>query len=106
MPPGVGYSTDIDDDQMLKFSKTHKNGERTEVQADKIGTQATGGNEWLANVKDPRGSQRLGRFGSKSEARKEMKQWMKDHPKGVPGSGRGVSGTSGGIPGMDGNGLF
>lgn len=95
-----GYTIDVDGEQMLKYSKTHKNGERTEVQADNIG------DEWLANVSDPRGNKRLGRFGSKGEAKKSMKGWMKSHKKGIPGSGKDITGASGGIPGMDGNGLF
>lgn len=101
-----GYDLDIDDSQMLKYLKRHKNGDITEIQADKIGTGATGGTEWLVNVKDPNGNQRLGRFPTKSDAKREMKQWMGDHPKGVPGSQKGISGAGGGIPGMNGNGLF
>lgn len=98
-----GFNLDVDDDQMLKFSKRHKNGEITEIQADNI---ATSGSEWLVNVKDPNGGERLGRFGTKKEAKRAMKQWMNDNPKGVPASGRDISVAGGGIPGMNGNGLF
>lgn len=101
-----GYTIDVDDSQMLKYSKRHGNGDKTEVQADLVGTEASGGTSWLVNVKDPNGNQRLGKFGTKKQAKSKMKQWMNSHKKGVPGRGKGISGGSGGIPGMDGNGLF
>lgn len=101
-----GYTVDFDDSAMLQYSKQHKNGEETKIKADKVGTQATGGTEWLVNVKDPRKNLRLGRYSTKKDAKKAMKKWMRNNKKGVPGSGKDIFGGSGGIPGMGGSGLF
>lgn len=103
-----GFTVDVDDSETLRFSKTHKNGERTEAQADIVSSAKTSGPEqWRAMVNDPNGSVTLGtNFRSKSEARNAMKQWMKDNPKGVPSTDKGVLGMGGGIPGIDGGSIF
>lgn len=102
-----GYNLDLDDSETLRFVKSHKNGERTEVQADIVSSaQSPGPEQWRALVRDPRGNQQIGTFSSKTEAKRAMKQWISDNPKGVPASGKDISGAGGGIPGMNGNGLF
>lgn len=111
----VGYSIDVDSSDTLRYSKFHKNGEKTEVQADIVSSAKTKGREqWRAYVTDPNGKKTLGTgFASKKEAKNAMTTWMENHPKGVPASGKGVTGLGGGIPGQDtgipgndGNGLF
>jgi len=81
------YSKVLDDRNGLVYEKTHDNGDVTKVQADKVGTQATGGTEWLVNIKDPNGSIRIGRFDTKAEAQSRMTTWMNNHPKGVQKQG-------------------
>lgn len=97
-----GYSIDADTGDLLKYSKQHKNGERTEIEVSK----QIPGEDWEVNVTDPNGNKTLGSFGTKTEARERATSWMRKHPKGVPGSSKDVSGLGGGIPGMDNNGLF
>lgn len=110
-----GYTVDVDDSETLRYSKRHKNNERTEVQADIVSSARSSGPErWRAYIKDPNGKETLGKnFSSKGAARKAMKRWMKDNPKGIPASGKGISGAGNaipgqdsGVPGYDGNGLF
>lgn len=97
-----GYTKDGDSSDLLKYSKRHKNGDRTDIEVNgKIP-----GEEWEVNVTDPNGNKSLGRFGTKAEARKRATSWMRKHPKGVPGSKKDVSGFGGGIPGTDGDSLF
>lgn len=109
-----GYSVDVDDSETLRYSKFHKNGEKTEVQADIVSSAKSSGPEkWRTYVDDPNGRVDLGKFRSKRKAKSEMKSWMRGHEKGVPASDKRISGGSGGIPGQDsgvpgydGNGLF
>lgn len=102
-----GYTKDVDAGDTLRYSKFHKNGDRTEIQADILSSAKTAGPEkWRVNVRDPNGNVDLGKFGTKKEADKAMKKWMRSHKKGVPAEDKGIAGAGGGIPGMDGNGLF
>lgn len=98
-----GYTLDMDGSKRFKYSKRHQNGETTVVEGVK---KDIPGSEWEVDVTDPRGGMKLGNFGSKSEAKNRASSWMQSHKKGVPGSGKDVSGASSGIPGMDSNGLF
>lgn len=81
-----GYTKEVSESDIVVYVKRHDNGEETEVQLEKAGTQATG-TSWLVNVTDPNGSQRVGRFPTKRAARQRATKWMSNHPKGVQGSG-------------------
>lgn len=91
------YRKVLDDRGGLVYEKAHDNGETTTIQADKVGTQETGGTSWLVNVTDPNGSERIGRFETKQAARSRMTAWMGNHPKGV----RGPGGAMGAIGAME-----
>lgn len=103
-----GYTLDYDNHDKCMYRKMHKNGDETKVLIERDGND-----NWIGEVMDPNGRQSLGTFGTKTDAKRKAKDWMRDHPKGVPASGRGISGSGGaipgqdtGIPGTDGNGLF
>lgn len=107
-----GYTIDVDTTDLLKYSKRHQNGEVTEVEI----TNRIPGEDWEVKVKDPRGGANLGTFGTKEQAKRKASKWMKNNPKGVPGSNKGISGygkgtaglgeMGGGIPGTDEDGLL
>jgi len=96
-----GFDKQGDEDGFTTFRKLHDTGEETWVQVER---QANG--NWIVNVRDPNGNRQFGPFGAKGSAMDRAKRFMRDNPKGVPAENRGISGMGGGIPGMDGNGMF
>lgn len=78
-----GYTVERDDGEMCVYCKTHKNNEQTRVKIEKVGTEAADGIKYLVNVDDALGMERLGKFETKQEARREAKNWMKNNPKGL-----------------------
>lgn len=97
-----GYTLDIDGTDKLQYSKRHQNGERTVVDV----TKDIPGENFSVKVRDPRGNMDLGTFQTKGDAKNRATRFMRDNPKGVPAENQGIAGGNGGIPGMDGNGLF
>jgi len=73
------------------WRKTHRNGERTEVNLQK--TDAGG---WWGTIVDGSQTQKMGESTSKAEAETAAKNWMKRNPKGLQQAmGSGI------IPGAD-----
>lgn len=98
-----GFIKQADRSGYVTFKKAHENGEETWVQVEQLQDQAE---DWIVNVRDPRGNRKFGPLSTKSEAMDRAKRFMRENPKGVPGSQNPISGMGGGIPGTDGNGLF
>lgn len=97
-----GYTKQTDTDRKVVFRKTHRNGEQTDIVAEVVPNDG----RWFAHVEDGGRTEELGRFGSKTDAKEAAKNWARRNPKGIPAGQQGISGIGGGIPGMDGNGLF
>lgn len=67
---------------------------RVEIEKDREGS-------WLAYVDDDMGTEELGKYASKAEAKTAAKNWMKNNPKGIQNTiGGGV------LPGAEDNGQW
>lgn len=74
-----GYQKRKDSSQKCEFCKTHKNGEQTRIDIEKIPES----DEWFAFVDDDMGTEELGKFATKADAKTAAKNWMKQNPKGL-----------------------
>jgi len=88
-----GYQKRKDNAKKCEFCKTHNNGEQTRIDIEKIPDS----DKWFVFVDDDRGSEELGRFNTKSEAKTAARNFMKQNPKGLS-----QSMNEGVIPGMTG----
>ena len=91
-----GYRKTIDSSTAVKWKKTHKNGDVTKVDFEKVPNQ----DNWFGFVDDMGRTKEIGNYSTKSAARKAAKRWMQNNPKGLGGGGVGF----GGIPGLNNNG--
>lgn len=97
-----GYNKTTDTSRKCVYTKTHRNGEQTKVIADKVDLPDEG-ERWTPHVQDEGETASLGKFKSKQKAIQRMKQWMRQHPKGLRAPG-GTQFGGGLIPGTNGAG--
>ena len=77
MPHGYSKTTDIGG--KLMYSKEHDDGRKTVVDLDKDPKMS----DWKAFVKEEGALQRLGQYGTKKDAKRAAKRWMKANPTGL-----------------------
>lgn len=95
-----GYKKTKDTARKCVYKKTHRNGDVTELIADKVNLPDEG-ERWTPSVEDGGKTASLGKFKTKQQAIQRMKRWMAQHPKGLQ-QPAGTQFGGGLIPGANG----